>query len=78
VRQPRPEDVDGVVAQYLDPEVQRWTTAPVPYYRSDAQDFIERVADGQPPDVAIFAIVYQGRFAGTVHLRLDVVGEASR
>ncbi|MGH3597536.1 MAG: GNAT family N-acetyltransferase [Mycobacterium sp.] len=76
LRRPLPEDLDDIVAQCQDPEFQRWTTIPVPYGETDAQEFLRRVADGWRANVAVFAIVYQGRYAGGVDLRLDGVGGA--
>ncbi len=76
LRRPLPEDLDDIVAQCQDPEFQRWTTIPVPYGETNAQEFLRRVADGWRANVAVFAIVYQGRYAGGVDLRLDGVGGA--
>jgi RimJ/RimL family protein N-acetyltransferase len=76
LRLPLPGDVDDIVAQCRDPEFQRWTTVPVPYHESDAQAFVERVAEGWQANVARFAIAYQGRFAGSVDLRFDGLGGA--
>ncbi|MGB6515095.1 MAG: GNAT family N-acetyltransferase [Mycobacterium sp.] len=76
LRLPRPEDVDGIVAQCRDPEFQRWTTVPVPYNEADAHEFLQRVAEGWRAYVAAFAIAYEGRFAGSVNLRFDGLGGA--
>jgi RimJ/RimL family protein N-acetyltransferase len=76
LRRPLPEDVDDMVAQCRDPEFQRWTTVPVPYHETDALEFLQRVAEGWRANVATFAIVNQGRFAGSVDLRFDGVGGA--
>jgi RimJ/RimL family protein N-acetyltransferase len=76
LRQPLPGDVDDIVAQCRDPEFQRWTRVPVPYHESDAQDFLTRVAEGWRANAAMFAVAYQGRFAGSVELRFDGVGGA--
>ena len=76
MRQPLPGDVDDIIAQCRDPEFQRWTTVPVPSQESDAQDFLRRVAEGWRANVARFAIVYDGRFAGSVDLRFDGIGGA--
>lgn len=45
-----PADIDGVTAACQDPEIQRWTTVPVPYLREHAVQFVgsdapERWAD---------------------------------
>jgi RimJ/RimL family protein N-acetyltransferase len=49
----------------------------VPYNESDAQDFVKRVAEGWPGNVAVFAIDYEGRFSGSVDLRFGGVGGAA-
>lgn len=76
LRLPIPADVDDIVAQCRDPDFQRWTRVPVPYHESDAQQFLKRVAEGWQANVAGFAIVYEGRFAGSVDLRFDGLGGA--
>jgi RimJ/RimL family protein N-acetyltransferase len=76
LRLPVVDDLADIVAQCQDPEFQRWTTVPVPYQESDAQDFLRRVADGWQANVARFVIEYQGRFSGTVDLRFDGLGGA--
>jgi RimJ/RimL family protein N-acetyltransferase len=76
LRPPLPRDVNDIVAQCRDPEFQRWTRVPVPYHQSDAEGFLKRVAEGWRANVAVFAIVYEGRFAGSVELRFDGVGGA--
>jgi RimJ/RimL family protein N-acetyltransferase len=76
LRLPLRSDLDDIVAQCRDPEFQRWTTVPVPYRRSDARDFLKRVAQGWRANVARFAIAHQDRFAGSVDLRFDGIGGA--
>jgi RimJ/RimL family protein N-acetyltransferase len=76
MRLPVAGDVDDILAQCLDPESQRWTTMPVPYHQADAEEFVRRVSDGWRANVATFAIVYAGRFSGSVDLRFDGVGGA--
>ena len=76
LRLPFPGDVDDIVAHCRDPEFQRWTTVPVPYHESDAQDFVRRIAEGWRANVARFAIAYDGRFSGSVDLRFDGLGGA--
>jgi RimJ/RimL family protein N-acetyltransferase len=76
LRLPRPEDVADIVAQCRDPEFQRWTTVPVPYNEADADEFLQRVAEGWRAYVAAFAIAHEGRFAGSVNLRFDGLGGA--
>jgi RimJ/RimL family protein N-acetyltransferase len=76
LRLPLPRDVDDIVAQCRDSEFHRWTTVPVPYHQSDAQDFVKRVDEGWRANVARFAIAHDGRFAGSVDLRFDGIGGA--
>lgn len=77
LRRHRPEDATGVFDQGTDPAMQRWTTVPVPYERHHADEFLEKVdagwADGT---MAAFAIEVDGRFGGTVDLRLGEGGWA--
>lgn len=50
----------------------RFTTIPVPYTRADADWFLDHVAAGWADGtLAAFAIETDGRFAGTVDLRLQ-------
>ena len=72
LRRHRPEDIDGVLEQCQDEQMQRWTTVPVPYQRSDAEAWVtETTARGwEEGSTAAFAIDVAGRFAGTVDLRL--------
>ncbi len=64
-------DLPGVVEQCQDPDMQRFTTIPVPYGPDQAPRFLERVrggwADGSS---ASWAIEVEGRFAGTVDIDL--------
>jgi RimJ/RimL family protein N-acetyltransferase len=71
LRAHRPDDAPAVVEQGRDPEMQRWTTVPVPYGSDDAVAFLDVMArmwtDGTG---AAWAIEVEHRFAGTVDLRL--------
>ena len=40
---PAPSDIDRIAECCADPAIGRWTTMPVPYTRSDAEDFVRRV-----------------------------------
>lgn len=72
LRRHRPEDADGIHEQCLDPDMIRFTTVPVPYTRSDADGFLDHMAAGWADgSVAAFAIEVDGRFAGTLDLRLQ-------
>jgi RimJ/RimL family protein N-acetyltransferase len=72
LRRHSPDDADAIVTQAVDAQMQRWTVVPVPYARSDALDFLAAVDRGWREGTAAgFAIEYEGRFAGTVDLRLQ-------
>lgn len=46
LRAHRDDDLEGVLAQCRDPEMQRWTTVPVPYSLEDAKTFVRHVVPG--------------------------------
>lgn len=65
-------DAPGIVEQCADPESVRWTTVPVPYGIDEAREFVvhgsQSWASGES---ALFAIELDGRFAGSIDLRLE-------
>jgi RimJ/RimL family protein N-acetyltransferase len=68
------DELDAIVATCQDPESARWTAVPVPYTRADAEFFVRRHAplSWAAGESAVFRIPDdQGRYAGTVDLRLD-------
>lgn len=71
-------DVPRIVEQCRDPESIAWTAVPAPYAEDDALEFVGTViAGGWADDSAyIFAIEVDGRFAGSIDLRLRGGGEA--
>ncbi len=78
LRAHRDEDIDDVLGQGQDPEMQRWTTVPVPYQRSDAEFFVrELMPQGwqNPSGTRGFAIEASDgerpRFAGSIDFRRD-------
>lgn len=78
-----PDDVDELFAMCSDPDMQRWTTVPVPYLREHAVSFVERKpatwADDREWSFAIEARDDDGRarLAGNVDLRPNGAGAAS-
>lgn len=78
LRAHRPDDVPRVLEQATDPESVRWTTVPTPYAEADAAEFVgSMVPSGWAADSTYgFAIEHQGRFAGSVDLRVRGSGEA--
>lgn len=56
---------DDLVAASNDPEMVRWTTVPHPYTGAHADEFL----DAPAPEVARWAYVVDGRYAGNIELR---------
>ena len=75
-------DIDVELAMCQDPQMQRWTTVPVPYNREHATDFIAKAAAGWQAgtslELAIEALDDDGapRWAGNLGLRPDGAGAA--
>jgi len=75
LRRHRAEDVPGIVAQCVDPLTVAFTTVPTPYGPEQAEQFLAACRrDWAAGDVAAFAVVVDGRFAGSVDLRLGEAG----
>lgn len=64
-------DIDPAYLMCQDPEMQRWTTIPVPYRREHAVSFLtEIIPNGwRTGGMWAWAIEYDGRYAGTIDLR---------
>lgn len=74
LRAHRPEDLDAIVEQCQDERMQRFTTVPMPYGRSDGEAFLAARPAAWERGDATFAIVASsgvgpGRFAGSIALR---------
>ena len=78
LRAHQPSDLPRIVEQCRDPESLAWTTVPTPYGEDDARTWVgEAVPGGWRADTTYcFAIEVQGRFAGSVDLRMRGGGEA--
>jgi len=78
LRAHRPADVPRIVEQCLDPVSIAWTTVPVPYGESDAEEYALQVlpAGWANGSEWAFAVEYEGRYAGTVSLRDEGPGRA--
>jgi RimJ/RimL family protein N-acetyltransferase len=63
-------DIDGAYEMCQDPEMQRWTTIPVPYLREHAVNYLTQIIPTGWREGGIwgFAIEYDGKFAGTLDL----------
>lgn len=68
-------DLDPVYEMCQDPDMQRWTTIPVPYERRNAEQFVTELipAGWRDGTTRAWAIEYAGQYAGTVDLR-DTTG----
>jgi RimJ/RimL family protein N-acetyltransferase len=64
-------DIDAVYEMCQDPEMQRWTTIPVPYQREHAVNFLTGIVPAGWRDGTMWAwaIEYDGQYAGTIDLR---------
>jgi RimJ/RimL family protein N-acetyltransferase len=64
-------DIDPVHEMCQDPEMQRWTTIPVPYLREHAVNFLTEIIPNGWRDGGTWAwaIEYDGQYAGTIDLR---------
>ncbi|MGV9194959.1 GNAT family N-acetyltransferase [Microbacterium sp. MC2] len=75
---PRPDDVDEIFAACQDASIQRYTTVPVPYRRSDAESFVALTARWWADGTEVhWAIRRGGRLAGMIgiHHIVDEIGE---
>jgi RimJ/RimL family protein N-acetyltransferase len=66
-----PADVEPAYQTCQDPEMQRWTTIPVPYELQNAEHYLGEMIPAGWRDGSSFgwAIEYDGRYSGTVDLR---------
>jgi RimJ/RimL family protein N-acetyltransferase len=66
-------DVQPAYEVCQDPEMQRWTTIPVPYEPANAQHYLTEFIPAGWRDGSnwAWAIEYDGRYAGTIDLRPD-------
>src|SRR6266496_3402835 len=64
-------DIEPTYEMCQDPQMQRWTTIPVPYEREHAVNFLTRLIPNGWRDGGMWAwaIEYDGQFAGTIDLR---------
>ncbi len=76
----RPEDVDAEHRACQDPDIQRWTTVPVPYTEADARQFVtETTVSARAQGRALTtAIDVDGRFVGSagLHFSTGMLGPA--
>jgi [ribosomal protein S5]-alanine N-acetyltransferase len=76
LRPHRSDDVPAIVEQCRDPEMVRWTRVPDPFERAHAVEFVERIQPQGWRDTTSlgWAVEHEGRFCGTLDLRLDAAG----
>ncbi len=69
------DDVDAMTQMCQDPEFSRWTTVPVPFARSDAEEFVTEISPAGWRDRTSYGwsidLLDEGvpRFAGTIDIR---------
>ncbi|MGO3885656.1 MAG: GNAT family N-acetyltransferase [Mycetocola sp.] len=63
-------DIDHILDACQDPDIQRWTTVPVPYRRRDAEHFVRDIATAgwQRGTTMVWAIRAQGELIGVIDL----------
>ena len=73
---PTSADVDAIYAAWQDPDIQRYTTVPSPYARSDAEGFVSKVAeDWTAGQHLTWALREDGGLVGTIGVyRIDGKG----
>jgi ribosomal-protein-alanine N-acetyltransferase len=69
LRPHRAEDVQGVFERATDAEARRWTVVPLRYIRAMAEEYVAEVARERPEEVS-WAIEREGRYAGSIDLRV--------
>lgn len=78
LRRPVPTDAPAITAACRDPEMERWTTVPVPYAEQDARSFVDgHVAPGWAAgSPLVFAITdtATGGYLGSIDLAPDGAG----
>jgi RimJ/RimL family protein N-acetyltransferase len=77
LRQPHDDDIDWITQACQDPEIQRWTTVPRPYLRTNAEEFVSH-SKSQP---SLFAVMERETNLGVGMISIDgidqVTGEAN-
>jgi RimJ/RimL family protein N-acetyltransferase len=78
LRAHRADDVPRMVEQCRDPASIAWTTVPVPYSETDAEDYgLKVLPEGWAKGTEwAFAVEVEGRYAGTISLRDEGPGRA--
>ncbi len=77
LRRFQPGDVEDVHTYADDPEWNRCLGLPEPYSRRDAEEFVAKAMLYDPGAVSMWAIVHEGRCAGSIYLRGESSGSAT-
>jgi len=77
LRQANETDTNWIFDACQDAEIQRWTTVPKPYSRTDAQEFIKTLSIEQSKFVIVDAVTQIGLGTIAVHSVSAESGEAS-
>jgi RimJ/RimL family protein N-acetyltransferase len=74
---PTERDADAISAACQDPQIQEWTTVPVPYERSDAEAFLGAVERGWADGAMLTWAIKDGdAIVGMIGLAREPVGSA--
>ena len=69
LRAPTADDIDAITAACQDPAIQRFTSVPSPYARTDAEDFVRLVAEWwEDASQTVWTIYEQDVLVGAVGL----------
>lgn len=74
VRRHRPSDARGVSERVSDPVTLQWAEIPTGPELADCLAWIDRIIHAPRPDILLFAIEVEGRYAGDVGLRAEDTG----
>lgn len=76
LRQHTEDDLDAVLERCLDPETKRFTTIPLEYTREMAQEYLAGLLEPSA-SVISWAIEVEGRYGGTIDLRVMAVDDGA-
>ncbi|MFD6227005.1 GNAT family N-acetyltransferase [Streptomyces sp. NPDC060232] len=68
LRRPQADDIDWVTAEAQDPEIQRNTTIPSPYHRTDAEHFVDKANTDDTPKTFVITHTHTGQRLGVISL----------
>lgn len=77
LRAPSESDIDAITEACQDPDIQRWTTVPSPYARTDAEEFVRLVGTWwSEGSETVWALRLDAELVGMIGLH-DIVSHAA-